>query len=105
MTRHTQNDTPTEALPAMTGSTGFRTNLQTLWSVGVTVVGAAIWGTFMYLDVQTLKENDKIKTVKIDEFARQLNGVESDVKRIRWILDPTASSRPVLVKPTTQANP
>jgi hypothetical protein len=99
--------TPTDMLPVMTGNTGFRTNLQTLWSIGVTVVGAAIWGTFMYLDVQSLKESDKEKTASINEMSRQLNGVESDIRRIRWILDPTAAatSRPVLTQPPTKANP
>lgn len=103
MTRHEQNDTPTQQLPAIRGNTGVRTDLQTIVGVGTVVAGAIVWCAFMYRDVQGLKESDHNKSVKIDAITDQLASVKDDVKHIRWILDPTAS-RPVLVKPA-QGNP
>lgn len=98
MRRKTQTETETDVLPVIVGETRFKTSLSVIIGVGATVVSAAVWGTLVYIDVQTLKENDKNKTAKIDEMSHQLSGVESDIKRIRWILDPTVSSHPILIK-------
>jgi hypothetical protein len=87
------------ATETLTAATGIKTTLGTLVSVGSSIIGAVIWCTYMYVDVQTLKKNDEDKAKALVTMTEKLSNVEADVKHIRWLLDPTAS-RPVLASPT-----
>jgi hypothetical protein len=91
--------TSKSATETLTATTGIKTTIGTLTTVGGTLIGAVVWCTYMYMDVQILKKNDDKKSQSIEEMSEKLASVEMDVKRIRWILDPTAS-KPVLVSPT-----
>jgi hypothetical protein len=96
MTKHphvNENETPGN-LPALGAETRFKTTFGTAWVVGVGIAGAAIWGTIVYLDVQTLKKHDEENTAEIKQ-------MHNEVSRIMWILDPPMS-RPVI---SQKANP
>lgn len=86
-------------LPAIGNDTKLKTTFGTAWAAAVGLVGAAIWGTMLYIDVQTLKTRDVENTVKIEQ-------IRNDVARLRWIMEPL-SSRAILgsVHNKTQANP
>lgn len=95
---NTDRETP-GLLPAIGTSTKLKTTFGTAWAVAVGLVGAAVWGTVLYLDVQTLKMRDTENTAKIEQ-------IRNDVSRLRWIMEPI-SSRPLLgfVPNKTQAHP
>lgn len=101
MARHpniNNSETP-GLLPVMGYDTKLKTTFGTAWAVAVGLVGAAIWGTVLYVDVQTLKTRDIENTAKIEQ-------IRNDVARLRWIMEPL-SSRAVLgdLPDETQAHP
>lgn len=88
----------TDAYPALSNNTKIKLSLEKLWGIATVIVAAAVWGTVVYIDVQTLKKNDAEKAAKIDAINERLSAVQDDVRQIRWILAPPAS-KPLLVDP------
>lgn len=48
--------TPPHQMPAITADTKIRTSIGTIVSVSLPILGAAIWLTMMYSDIQRMKK-------------------------------------------------
>jgi beta-lactamase regulating signal transducer with metallopeptidase domain len=81
----------TDAVAALSPNTKVKMPLHLLWALACAIALAAIWGTVVYLDVQTLKKNDTEKDKKIDEIREQLSSVKTDIAQIKWMLAGQAS--------------
>lgn len=88
-------------LPILTEDTKVRTNVKTLVGMASVLVGAVIWCTVVYLDVQALKESDRSKSSQLDRMTTDMTAIREQVAHLTWIFDPRASrtSSPASVTP------
>lgn len=85
-----ERDTP-GPLVALTEMTKVKTNVATIISVICFAIGAAIWGTVVYGDVQTLKKSDSERAAQIKEMSETLGSLRDEVRQLRWTIDPPIS--------------
>lgn len=81
--------TGTDRIPEITPEGRLRTNWQTVCGVASVLIAAAVWGTVLYSDVQTLK-------AQAIETQRLLDSLSRQVDRLNWTINPapTASTTP-----------
>lgn len=86
MTKHPHvNDRETPGqLPTIDPDMKVRARLGTIISVAGVILGAVIWCTMLYMDIQILKAHDAENTAKIEQ-------IRTDVSRVIWILEPPQS--------------
>lgn len=72
----------TDRIPEITPEGRFKTNWQTVCGVAGVLIAAAVWGTVLYSDVQTLK-------AQAIETQRLLDSLSRQVDRLNWTINPT----------------
>lgn len=74
--------TGTDRIPEITPEGRLRTNWQTVCGVASVLIAAAVWGTILYSDVQTLKAQSV-------ETQRLLDSLSRQVDRLNWTINPS----------------
>lgn len=74
--------TGTDRIPDLTEATRIKTDVKTLVCVVGAIIGATIWCTVTYFDIQALKAQ-AVETQKV------LDSLSRAVERINWTLNPT----------------
>lgn len=83
------------ALPVLTEDTRIKTDVKTLVGLASVLLGAGVWCTCTWRDIQELKDSAREKASQQDKMAHDLTALRDDVRRLTWLLEPASGSHAV----------
>lgn len=86
-------------LPALTESTGVKTDIKTLGGLVSFLLAGCTFCTVIYLDVQGLKDSKREQSTKIEQLANQVADMRDELHRISWSLGIASKSTPIKGNP------